>query len=186
MNFPLREQAICSIFFFAFTQVPANAQISEHNEQALVSDIKASVIDGDTFRDPRDGQSYRLFGIDACEKDQDAYTSLGQAWPCGAVATTWLASHVVGRAVTCTIIKPDIYGRKLAKCGTEETPDLGAAMVQEGQAVVYRFYGRPTEPAYLPLEAKAQTEHRGIWQGAVQDPAAWRHDHHAHHDQAVE
>jgi len=186
MHFPRRWQTISFLLFLASSHGPANTQVIDHNQQSqtLVSDITAGVIDGDTFRDPRDGQSYRLFGIDACEKDQQAYTSLGQAWPCGAVATTWLASHVVGRAVTCTIIKPDIYGRKLAKCGTQETPDLGAAMVQEGQAIVYRFHGRPTEPAYLPLEAKAQIDHRGIWQGTVEEPYLWRRNHRSSsHDQ---
>jgi len=167
------------VFLSAFMALP----FSQSRAEVINTTFHGTAVDGDTLRDPSDSQSYRLFGIDACEHDQLAYDQDGKPWPCGIVATQWLVSHIAGQILTCTILKEDRYHRHLAKCGTKDIPDLGARMIQDGQAVVYRFHGMPTEPAYVSNETKARENHRGIWQGTVEEPFRWRqthrHDHNA-------
>ncbi len=53
--------------------------------------MRVEVIDGVTFRDIETGVVFRLFGVDACQRDQIA--NLGrQPWQCGVAAIAWLTT----------------------------------------------------------------------------------------------
>jgi len=137
----------------------------------------ARVIDGDTIVIA--GQHIRLFGIDAPEHAQkcdavDASAPEGfTEYQCGRDATAALAA-ILGRGITaCQPRNLDRYGRTVATCSTE-AGDIGAQMVRQGWAVVYRQYAKG---AYEAEEAEAKAEKRGIWSGRFEMPSDWRRQH---------
>jgi len=52
----------------------------------------------------------------------------------------------------------------------EDVPDVGEAMVHDGDAVVLGF-GRSD---YQELQDEAEAAKRGIWRGSFERPADWR------------
>lgn len=133
------------------------------------------VIDGDSLMVRRDGGpvTIRLAGIDAIEYRQDCARRDTSRWPCGRDARTAL-ENLAGRGpLHCEVAAKDRYDRTLATCRTRPFPDgidLGAEMARLGWAVA-------TSDDYLPEEAEAQAQRRGIWQGDFVRPAAWRAAH---------
>lgn len=133
------------------------------------------VIDGDslTVRQGDGPVTIRLTGIDAAEYRQDCARRDASRWPCGRDARTAL-EKLAGRApLHCELAAKDRYDRTLATCRTRPSPDgidLGAEMVRLGWAVA-------TSDDYLPEEAEAEAQRRGIWQGDFVRPAAWRAAH---------
>lgn len=107
---------------------------------------RAVVIDGDTLE--IGGRTIRLLHIDAPETGQ----------PHGAVATGALAALTAGHRVVCRGARSDAYGRLLAECRAGQR-DLGAALVRQGHAVVFRRYG----DTHAALEAEARAARRGLW-----------------------
>lgn len=126
-------------------------------------------VDGDTLR--ADGQRIRLSGIDAPELAQTCRNAQGQTWSCGAASRRHLAALVAQGGVACTRRGEDRYGRMLATCSAVGVADIGEAMVRDGYAV---NYGRYTS-AYAGAEREAGAARRGLWQGAFDNPEAWRH-----------
>jgi endonuclease YncB( thermonuclease family) len=133
------------------------------------------VIDGDSLA-VRQGDgpvTIRLTGIDAAEYRQDCARRDASRWPCGRDARTAL-ERLAGRGpLHCEVAAKDRYDRTLATCRTRPFPDgidLGAEMVRLGWAVA-------TSDDYLPEEAEAEAQRRGIWQGDFVRPAAWRAAH---------
>lgn len=133
------------------------------------------VIDGDslTVRQGDGPVTIRLTGIDAAEYRQDCARRNASRWPCGRDARTAL-ERLAGRSpLHCEVAAKDRYNRTLATCRTRPFPDgidLGAEMVRLGWAVA-------TSDDYLPEEAEAEAQRRGIWQGDFVRPAAWRAAH---------
>lgn len=133
------------------------------------------VIDGDslTVRQGDGPVTIRLTGIDAAEYRQDCARRDASRWPCGRDARTAL-ERLAGRSpLHCEVAAKDRYDRTLATCRTRPFPDgidLGAEMVRLGWAVA-------TGDDYLPEEAEAEAQRRGIWQGDFVRPAAWRAAH---------
>lgn len=133
------------------------------------------VIDGDslTVRQGDGPVTIRLTGIDAAEYRQDCARRDASRWPCGRDARTAL-ERLAGRGpLHCEVAAKDRYDRTLATCRTRPFPDgidLGAEMVRLGWAVA-------TSDDYLPEEAEAEAQRRGIWQGDFVRPAAWRAAH---------
>lgn len=133
------------------------------------------VIDGDslTVRQGDGPVTIRLTGIDAAEYRQDCARRDARRWPCGRDARTAL-EKLAGRApLHCEVAAKDRYDRTLATCRTRPFPDgidLGAEMVRLGWAAA-------TSDDYLPEEAEAEAQRRGIWQGDFVRPAAWRAAH---------
>jgi endonuclease YncB( thermonuclease family) len=119
----------------------------------------ATVVDGDGLwiSDAKRGrQEIRLFGIDAPEVHEGA---------AGRTARSALEALVSTQEVTCLVRDRDRYNRLVAVCTVEETGDLGASMLGEGQAVTYRRYllGTDLEAPYLAAERAAQARHLGVW-----------------------
>lgn len=138
---------------------------------------QARVIDGDTIEVA--GTRIRLFGIDAPESHQTCEGTSG-VYECGRDASAALAAILRDRIVTCEPKDRDRYGRTVATCSVGEQDqnaylvDIGAAMVRQGWAVVYRRYAKG---AYEAEEAAAKAEKLGIWSGRFEPPDEFRRRH---------
>lgn len=120
------------------------------------------VVDGDTVA--FGSRRVRLRGMDAPELDQTCVRS-GTAVPCGREASAALRDLVGSSAIRCRIDGADRWGRDLGRCFVGDL-DLGAAMVERGQAVSWSDYRAE--------EARARDGRRGLWGGAFEAPAEWR------------
>jgi endonuclease YncB( thermonuclease family) len=104
---------------------------------ASVACVSPHVADGDTIT--CSGVRVRLYGINAPEL---AHPDLRiSEEPGGREASARLVALTRTR-VTCTIAgnQYDRYSRMVAKCGTDQTPDLGAEMLREGLACQWIRY----------------------------------------------
>ena len=137
---------------------------------AIAGDLtgRASVIDGDTIE--IHAERIRLEGVDAPESGQSCTDTEGRTWPCGQRAAFALADHIGQMTVHCISSGKDRYRRSLATCdlGGE---NLNRWLVANGWAVAYRHYSE----AYVPDEAIAQEQKRGIWSGTFIMPWDYRH-----------
>lgn len=134
---------------------------------AVTRDGATRVIDGDTL--VWQGQSVRLFGIDAPERGQSCDRN-GQSWDCGAWSATMLAKAIGTRPVTCTREDTDRYGRMVATC-TAGGNDLSRAQVQVGAAQAYLRYS----DRYLANQKEAKVAGAGLWAGTMVTPEVHRH-----------
>ncbi len=134
------------------------------NAQTYVG--KARAVDGDSLEI---GEArFRLFGIDAVEKHQTCDRD-GQAWACGADASTALAAIVERGSVNCTQRSIDQYGRIVATCLVGGY-DLAEQMVRQGYAIALRDFS----VAYVPAEDAARDRGVGIWSSEFQQPSEFR------------
>jgi endonuclease YncB( thermonuclease family) len=140
--------------------------------QEKLAAATVTVVDGDTFAMP--DRTIRLFGIDAPEYHQDCTDAKGQSWPCGKSARIRLASMVASGNVVCVPLATDHYKRTVARCSSAGEPDLGRVMVHAGLAISPAERGTA---AYADDQEAARLARRGIWQGAFQNPSAWRAAH---------
>jgi micrococcal nuclease len=118
-----------------------------------------SVGDGDTIRLRTTDKTLtvRLSCIDSPELKQQPY---GQA-----TANRLKQLLPVGQSVTLQVVDTDRYGRSVAKVYVGDT-SINLALVQEGQAVVYRQYlgGCPElRDRLLSAEASAKRQRLGLW-----------------------
>ncbi|WP_435199210.1 excalibur calcium-binding domain-containing protein [Qipengyuania sp. 902] len=128
------------------------------NAQTYVGKVRA--VDGDSLEI---GEArFRLFGIDAVEKHQTCDRD-GQAWSCGADASSAFAALVERGSVNCTQRSTDQYGRIVATCLVGGY-DLGEQMVRQGYAVALRDFSS----AYVSAEEAARSRGVGIWSSEFQ------------------
>ncbi|WP_426031270.1 thermonuclease family protein [Caulobacter sp. DWP3-1-3b2] len=120
---------------------------------AVIACTTPKVHDGDTLRCGAD--RIRLFGVDAPEIRR------GQtpAEPLAYEARDLLASLTRGR-VGCRVVDHDRYGRHVARCWSDASPDINAALIRSGLATQYRRYSKG---AYADAEAEAKRARRGAW-----------------------
>lgn len=129
---------------------------------------KVTAIDGDTLR--LDGESIRLSGIDAPEKQQACFLR-GEYWPCGLNALYALKSRVNGHSISCKVTSSDKYDRILAECFVEgQRQSINQWLVSEGWAVAYRQYS----DRYVLFEWKARLFRKGVWRSQFEMPWVWR------------
>ena len=110
-----------------------------------------AVVDGDTIK--LKGTTYRLYGIDAAEKEQACL----DGWAAGRAATGYLRDLVQDREVACEAVAKRHDGATLALC-TVDGDDLGAAMVAAGMAWTSTRYGN----TYIAEEAQANFDRLGV------------------------
>lgn len=132
-----------AIFLIAISALAARAQ-----------GVKVlQVIDGDTLliRLAQGGKpmKLRIDGVDAPEICQAG----------GRAARAALAGRVANRMVQVTITRRDDYARAVSSVHLGDE-DIAGWMVRHGHAWAYS-YGRESGP-YLPLQAMAKAERRGV------------------------
>jgi endonuclease YncB( thermonuclease family) len=155
------EYAVAAAFLIAVSVLAAAlARISSETNAGI-----ATAVDGDSLR--MGGKRIRLEGIDAPELGQTCMTG-GRETNCGRQARDHLRALIAGQRVVCEGWQSDKYGRLLARC-TARSIELNAAMVRDGWAVAYGDFDM--------LQAEAQTERRGLWQGDFETPREWRRKH---------
>ena len=125
-----------------------------------------NVIDGDTLK--INNIIYRIYGIDAPEKNQTCSTR-NYNWACGLVATNELIKLVAGEEIICKKISKDRYNRIIAKCFVNRI-DIGKTMVNSGWALAYRQYSLD----YINQEERAKSMKLGIWSSKFIAPWKWR------------
>ena len=129
-----------------------------------------SIGDGDTISVLERGQKLkvRLACIDAPETAQT---------PFGVASRNQLKALLpLGSTVSLRVQAVDRYGRSVAEVVSKGIVNL--AMVQSGQAFVYRQYlGRCDRQAYLGAERQAQAQRLGVWAmpGGITRPWDFRH-----------
>ena len=138
--------------------------------QAATAATDLSIGDGDTISVLERGQKLkvRLACIDAPETAQSPY---------GMASRNQLKALLpLGSTVSLRVQTVDRYGRRVAKVVGKGNVNL--AMVQSGQAFVYRQYlGRCDRGAYLASERQAQAQRLGVWAvpGGITRPWDFRH-----------
>ena len=138
--------------------------------QAATAATVLSIGDGDTISVLEGGQKLkvRLACIDAPETAQSPY---------GLASRNQLKALLpLGSTVSLRVQAVDRYGRSVAEVIGKGIVNL--AMVQSGQAFVYRQYlGRCDRGAYLAAERQAQAQRLGVWAvpGGITRPWDFRH-----------
>lgn len=110
-----------------------------------------TITDGDTLK--VGGTIYRLWGIDAPERQQEC----PDGWPAGRLATTRLLALTSAKPVACQEKDRDRYGRTVAICRVAGE-DLGAILVREGYAWAFTRYSND----YVADEARARAAKLGV------------------------
>ena len=129
----------------------------------------AKVIDGDSIR--VDDHEVRLFGIDSPEYSQPCFNKSGREYHCGDVSYRFLQDLIEGKNVICRYAEKDKYNRYLSKCEIDKI-SINQEIIKNGMAVIYNF--TESDDVMDALEAIAQKEKIGIWQGAFQLPKEYR------------
>lgn len=120
---------------------------------AVIACNAPKVHDGDTLRCGAD--RVRLFGVDAPEVRKDQTP----AEPFAYEARDLLVRLTRGR-VGCRVVDEDRYGRHVARCWSNTSPDINAALIRSGLTTEYRRYSKG---AYASAEAEARRARRGVW-----------------------
>ena len=160
------QLSIASLALAALADLAALAAWGQAASAATV----LSIGDGDTISVLERGQKLklRLACIDAPEMAQSPY---------GLESRNQLKALLpIGSTVSLRVQAVDRYGRSVAEVIGKRTINL--AMVQSGQAFVYRQYlGRCDREAYLAAERQAQAQGLGVWAvpGGMMRPWDFRH-----------
>ncbi|PVM82077.1 thermonuclease family protein [Caulobacter endophyticus] len=120
---------------------------------AIIACTAPQVHDGDTLRCGAD--RVRLYGVDAPEVKRGKTP----AEPLAYEARDLLVSLTRGR-VGCRVVDHDRYGRHVARCWSDASPDINAALIRSGLTTEYRRYSKG---AYASAEAEARQARRGVW-----------------------
>jgi micrococcal nuclease len=129
------------------------------------------IFDGDTYLVIWQGreEKVRLIGVDTPEPGRGGLPQAGAA-AATASARGWLA----GRRIAL-IFDPvneanghrDRFGRLLAYLEDDVGEDLGRALLEEGQARLFRKFPFARRAAYARVEAAARQAGRGLWAGGA-------------------
>jgi len=110
-----------------------------------------TIVDGDTITVK--GTTYRLYGIDAAEKEQHCT----DGWAAGRAAISYLRGLVQDHEVACEVVARTRNGATPALC-TVDGQDLGAAMVASGMAWASTRHSHE----YIDEEAQANIDRLGV------------------------
>ncbi|QIG52598.1 thermonuclease family protein [Nordella sp. HKS 07] len=147
--------------------VAAISVITIQSAQSETVTGSAVIVDGDTIW--VGSEEVRVYGIDAPETAQRCQLPKG-VWDCSKAAIGALAAMTDGKTVNCVGNERDRYGRLIARCSTDDVPDVGAKLVASGLAWAFVRYS----PDYSALEKKPRAMRIGIWQSRTQPPWEYR------------
>ncbi len=128
-----------------------------------------TAVDGDTVS--RDGERFRLVGIDAPELNQTCLRDNNE-WPCGVEAKAYMKTLLQSGTVECSGNERDRYKRLLVRCSVDGR-DVAAQIVAAGYAVTTEYF------LFSREQALAQNQRAGIWSGTFEQPRDWRREHKA-------
>lgn len=128
----------------------------------------AEAVEGDVIRIGT--TRFLLYGIDTVEPPQTCEIDR-QPWECWPAVVRQLQTFLGEGPVTCTQVRPDMFGRILALC-EQNGLSLNERMVRSGFALAVR----DEMPEYVAIEAEARAARIGLWQGTFQPPDEWRAD----------
>jgi micrococcal nuclease len=170
----LRSTVISAALTACALSLATGAQAKpQRASQEVLTGVVTYVTDGDTLwvklagpgSDDKDSVKVRFQGIDAPEICQAG----------GDASLAALKAKVLHQTVQLQTSRYDDYGRMLARVRMNGD-DVGAWMVERGQAWSYRYRNSPGP--YATQEQTARAARRGVWavQGAV-EPRAFRKQH---------
>ncbi len=146
----VRQAAFIGMLFFAFVSFwPALKK--DHSGPARVIDAGVLEINGET---------HRLYGIQAVEPTQTCQPRDGSAWPCGKAAAEALAKFLEGRMVVCEPRGNDRSALYLSICYAV-SDNINAWMVREGWAAADR--DAPRISSFAGEESLARFLRLGVW-----------------------
>ncbi len=150
---PLLLLAACA------TPVQEEAEQEKGGAPAVLSGVP-EVIDAGTLMVA--GQRVTLAGIATPPPGTLCRLPSGKTYDCGAIAKTALLDLTAGQAVSC---KPRAVNLEQARCRAGGY-DLSHGMVHSGWALAWP----PDASPYLPEEAAARRDRRGMWRGETRAP----------------
>jgi endonuclease YncB( thermonuclease family) len=179
-SFVLLITFLSSFFYWVFvaTQNPnktPSQQPTSNNQQSEVISGIARVIDGDTVDINKN--RIRLIKIDAPESKQKCLDKNNFEYLCGEVSTAFLKKLISNKNVDCYYEQKDIYKRYLGDCKLGEM-NINDEMVKNGMAIIYNL--KEASEELKNLEAQAQNNKLGVWQGAFEEPKQYRKKHRWH------
>jgi len=128
---------------------------------------RARVVDGDTLE--IEGETVRLFGIDAPEPEQTCASGKGRIFNCGALVREILERMTRGYTVSCRERGRDEGGGVLAVCYLGPI-SINEMMVADGWAMAFPKHG----PDFENAERVARARGDGLWKGRFVPPWEWR------------
>src|ERR1019366_2744736 len=156
----------------ATSLLPANAQ----QAAARAASASTSVFDiaqtgvgfqtGDTWS--QNGQTFRLYGIQACVRGTQFTNPAGVKTDCGEASVAYLAALIRDTKPRCSAVTqagtpPVIFTVCAAHVG-QNTLDLGTILISQGFAfAAVSPTGKPFQFTYSVVEGEAQKARRGLW-----------------------
>lgn len=129
-----------------------------------------TVVDGDTFKTKNN--KFRLWGIDAFEKNQDCFNQFQESYQCGKIADQVLYNIIsTSSKIDCVETAKDKYKRSIARCKVNGV-ELGEILVKSGYALDYTRY---SGGHFKEAEKTAKASKVGAWVGCFRMPWDYRH-----------
>lgn len=147
-------------------QMQQPAAPAQPQQPPVVTGNIESIVSGDVFR--MGGHTFRLYGIAAPMIDQTCADQSGRSYECGYISARMLKDFVGGDQVRCRVMNVNAQREIMAACSVG-TFDIGAALVEAGWALALPNI----TPIYVPYQAKARQEHKGLWMGQFLMPWEW-------------
>ena len=168
----LNKQRPIGLFLLG-TFLGITSVISCSNSSTYQNKYVDVVLDGDTFRDSK-GYSYRLFGVDTPEIEDETFTEymfpIRQYW--AVLAKNRVKELIEEKTVEIEKITKDIYDRQISKWVIDNT-DIGIQLISDGLAIVkyisanekdlYHTYDYDYYNALLIAQKNAFDNNKGIW-----------------------
>lgn len=156
------------ILITALMILPAKTALATDQGAPFPTSIGAgTAVEGDLVS--INGNAVKLWGIDAPDLGQMCISKFGQSYDCAAASKNVLAGHIGQKQITCYIRGKNSHGQQIGTCGIDGL-DLGALMIRDGYAMSFRGLN----VHYDKLQAYAQANKRGLWDGRFKAPWIWR------------